>query len=193
MFFKYLSQRRTQMCYSAETLCVTLVLSSLISQKTASSWENSRSPGYHPTQQESDYVKTLTIPPRSEAVLLVKSSTKNSLLPGDYEPKIFPKIRGLYAIRSRVIPNIDGVFQITDLNVNSSDITLKSRTSMVFIQPADEIVMSVAPDENLTSTLADIKISDRLSRDEKSEVTRLIKEYQDIFAANLKNQNKQYC
>ena len=36
------------------------------------------------------------------------------------------------------------------------------------------------------TTLADIKISDRLSRDEKSEVIRLIKEYQDIFTANPK-------
>ena len=142
--------------------------------------------GLSPNTARVRLCENVTIPPRSEAVLLVKSSTKNSLLPGDFEPKIGPKIKGLYATRSRVIPNIDGVFQITVLNVNSSDITLKSRTSMGFIQPADEIVMSVAPDENLTSTLADIKISDRLSRDEKSEVTRLIKEYQDIFAANPK-------
>ena len=128
--------------------------------------------------------ENITIPPRS--VLLVKSSTNNSLLPGDFEPKIGPKIRGLYAARSRVIPNIDGVFQITVLNVTSSDITLRSRTSMGFTQPADEIVMSVAPDEGLNSTLADITISDRLSCDEKSEVTRLIKQYQDVFAANPK-------
>ena len=142
--------------------------------------------GLSPNTARVRLCENVTIPPRSEAVLLVKSSTKNSLLPGDFEPKIGPKIKGLYATRSRVLPNIDGVFQITVLNVNSSDITLKSRTSMGFIQPADEIVMSVAPDESLTSTLADIKISDRLSRDEKSEVTRLIKEYQDIFAANPK-------
>ena len=112
--------------------------------------------GLSPNTARVRLCENVTIPPRSEAVLLVKSSTKNSLLPGDFEPKIGPKIKGLYATRSRVIPNIDGVFQITVLNVNSSDITLKSRTSMGFIQPADEIVMSVAPDENLTSTYRDV-------------------------------------
>ena len=130
--------------------------------------------------------ENVTIPPRSETVLLVKSSTNNSLLPGDFEPKIGPKIPGLYATRPRVIPNINGQFQITVLNVTQSDITLKLRTSMGFIQPTDEIVMSVAPDESSKSTLSDIQISDRLSCDEKAEVTRLITQYNDVFTSNPK-------
>ncbi len=110
--------------------------------------------------------KKVTIPPRSESVLLVKSSTNNSLVRGDFEPKIRQKIRGLYVTRSRVIPNNDGVFQITALNVTLSDITFQSRTPMGSIHPTDEIVMSSTSDNNLIAAPADIKTSDRLSCDE---------------------------
>ena len=132
----------------------------------------------------------MTIPPRSETVLLVKSSPNNPLLPGDFEPKIGPKLPGLYVTRSRVIPNIDGVFQITALNVTLSHIFLNSQTPMGFTQPTDEIVMSVASDESLNSTLPDVKISDKLSLDEKSEVTKLIERYKDVFASNPKKPNQ---
>ena len=43
------------------------------------------------------------VPARSEKILLVKCSTFNSLLEGDFEPNIVPNVRGLYATRSRII------------------------------------------------------------------------------------------
>ncbi len=50
--------------------------------------------------------QSTVIPPRFEKIVLVKSSTRNSLLQGDFEPKVRPAVRGLHATRSRVIPNI---------------------------------------------------------------------------------------
>ena len=55
------------------------------------------------------------IPARSEKVLFVKCSTINSLLEGDFEPQLLPNVNGVYATRSRVIPNIDGLFPVTEL------------------------------------------------------------------------------
>ena len=67
------------------------------------------------------------IPTRSEKIPLVKCSTFNSILEGDFEPNIVPSVRGLYANRTRIIPNINGIVPISVSNVTESDTQLHSR------------------------------------------------------------------
>ena len=45
----------------------------------------------------------------------------------DFEPNRFGNLHGLYSSRARVIPNIDGVFQIIVFNVSDIDVTLDSK------------------------------------------------------------------
>ena len=101
-----------------------------------------------------------------------------------------PIIRGLYATRRRVIPNVDGVFAVTMLNVSTSDICLKSRKVMGNIQPTSEIMATT--DQHIDEKLAidTIKIANHLSANEVSKITALIIDYQDIFASNPKQTKK---
>ena len=80
------------------------------------------------------------VPARSEKILFVKCSTFNSLLEGDFEPNVVPNVRGLYATRSRIIPNIDGAFPISVLNVTEPDIHLHSMKTMGTINATNESV-----------------------------------------------------
>ncbi len=57
------------------------------------------------------------LPPRSESIVNVKCSNSLSLITADFEPKPIVGVMGVYDTRCRVIPELDGVFQITLLNV----------------------------------------------------------------------------
>ena len=103
------------------------------------------------------------IPARSEKVLFVKCSTINSLLEGDFEPQLLPNVNGVYATRSRVIPNIDGLFPITVLNVTPADIYLPSRKSIGSIQPTSVSMTSDSPGEGAAFNINDSTLSDNLS------------------------------
>ena len=128
-----------------------------------------------------------TIPARSEKVLSVESTTDNFMLTGDFEPNRLPKSRGLYITRSRVVPNIDGIFCITALNVSSCDVVLKSQTTMGTLQPAGETISSANIESRASSfKIDDVDINSKLSAQEKSQLEQLLMDYQDVFAANTK-------
>ena len=80
-----------------------------------------------------------------------------------------PIIRGLYATRRRVIPNVDGVFAVAMLNVSTSDICLKSRKVMGIIQPTSKIMATT--DQHIDEKLAidSIKFANHLSANEVSK------------------------
>ena len=143
-------------------------------------------PGLSTTKKQVKLSEASTIPARSEKVLLVKGSAQNALLESDFEPKIRPNIRGLYATRSRVIPNIDGVFAVTVLNVSTSEICLKSRTLMGDLQPTNEILAVTKELNNENVFTNNTRFGSQLSTTEIDQIKTLINDYQDIFAANPK-------
>ena len=130
------------------------------------------------------------IPARSEKVLFVKCSTINSLLEGDFEPQLLPNVNGVYATRSRVIPNIDGLFPITVLNVTPADIYLPSRKSIGSIQPTSVSMTSDSPGEGAAFNINDITLSDNLSATENTNLMSMIMDYKDVFATNPRKPRK---
>ena len=130
------------------------------------------------------------IPARSEKVLFVKCSTINSLLEGDFEPQLLPNVNGVYATRSRVTPNIDGLFPITVLNVTPADIYLSSRKSIGSIQPTNVSMTSDSPDEGAAFNINDITLSDNLSATENANLMSLIVDSKDVFATNPRKPRK---
>ena len=127
------------------------------------------------------------VPARSEKILLVKCSTFNSLLEGDFEPNIVPNVRGLYATRSRIIPNIDGVFPISVLNVTESDIHLHSRKIMGSINATNESVKELSRSNHEIVDMDNFTISDRLSPEESDRIKSLLTDYKEVFARNPKS------
>ena len=88
--------------------------------------------------------KSSIVPASSEKILFVKFSTFSSLLEGDFEPNTVPNVRGLYATRSLVIPNIDRAFHIAVLTGTESDIHLHSRTIIGSIHATSESVYELS-------------------------------------------------
>ena len=80
----------------------------------------------------------ITIKSRSESVVNVKCSQSLSLLTMDFEPTQIFGMPGVYATRCRVIPNLQGVFQITMLNTTANPIVINNRKCIGKLYPVQE-------------------------------------------------------
>ena len=127
-----------------------------------------------------------SIPARSEKSLWVSSSRARALVEGDFEPNIVPLVRGLYVNRTRVLPNIDGFFPISVLNVTTTDISHKAHSKLGALQPISSTleINSLNMDEKLD--FENLTFGDELSNGKICELKHLISESQDIFALNPK-------
>ena len=83
----------------------------------------------------------VVISARSEQVVTVRCKTvENSLCDGDFVPKQLRAHRGVFVSKARVAPNINGVFQVTILNVTEADIKMQGRTIVGSLHKAADIV-----------------------------------------------------
>ena len=69
-------------------------------------------------------VSKSTLKSRSESIVTVCCDPSFSLVTTDFEPEMSKKPSSMYATRCRVIPNIDGYFQISLLNTIASPVSL---------------------------------------------------------------------
>ena len=69
-------------------------------------------------------VSQFTLERRSESIVTVRCDPSFSLVTADFEPDMSQKLSGVYSRRCRVIPNIDGYFQISLLNTTPSSVSL---------------------------------------------------------------------
>ena len=91
----------------------------------------------------------------------------------------------LYFNRSRVIPNLNGVFYVTALKTSSSNVGLDTRNVIGAFNPAGELLANMGgsssdPDIDIKV----VKIKDSLNNVERSEVRKMLNEYKDIFSSN---------
>ena len=73
------------------------------------------------TKEQVPIKEKTIIPARTERTVLVKCNKRVAMLSADFEPHSIPGTSGLFTSRARVIPNMDGIFQLTFLNVTESD------------------------------------------------------------------------
>ena len=69
-------------------------------------------------------VSQFTLKRRSESIVTVRCDPSFSLVTADFEPNMPQKLPGVYARRCRVIPNIDGYFQMSLLHTTPSPVSL---------------------------------------------------------------------
>ena len=67
---------------------------------------------------------TVSLLPRAESIVNVKCSNSLSLITADFN---LIGVKEVYATRCRIIPDLDGIFQVTVLNVNNDKVTINSR------------------------------------------------------------------
>ena len=109
----------------------------------------------------------VSLPPRSESIVNFKCSNSLSLITVDFEPESLGGIVGVYATRCRVIPDLDGVFHITLMNVNNDKITVNSREFIGNLTMADETVSRIdsKEDKNSSSPQSNINHGKNISDD----------------------------
>ena len=83
---------------------------------------------------------------RREQIASVRCGDKLALLAGDFTPKPTMNINGIYGPKARVIPNLDGIFQISLLNTTEIDVTINSRKTIGFIRPTERLACKIDND-----------------------------------------------
>ena len=132
----------------------------------------------------------VVISARSEQVVTVRCKTvENSLCDGDFVPKQLRAHRGVFVSKARVAPNINGVFQVTILNVTEADIKMQGRTIVGSLHKAADIVCSINHESNKQKVfqhLEGVTIGENLTNSQQRRMNELIEKYQDVFATNPK-------
>ena len=137
--------------------------------------------------KEQVHIKERTIiPARSEQTVLVKCTSKAAMLSVDFEPRQVPGVRGMFSSRDRVTPNMDGVFQITMINVTESDITLRAGKIIGLNHVMDESIACVGcstisdnDPNNLQPHFSNIQFGKNLTAEQKETAQNLINQYAD--------------
>ena len=122
------------------------------------------------------------IPGRSETFIQVKCDAKTAFLEGDFEPATIAGMTGIYASRTRVIPNSAGVFTISLLNVSAEDKILTARKPVGSLHASATGSITSGPSKDTPT----FDCGTHLSEEEKTKLMSLISSYQDIFAQNPK-------
>ena len=72
-------------------------------------------------------ISTTKIPARSEQVVAARCKKRYSMLNVDFEPQKLQGAPGIFVTKEKVIPNINGVFLLTVLNVSEIDVNINGR------------------------------------------------------------------
>ena len=132
-----------------------------------------------------------SIPSRFETVVQVKCKKSLALITADFEPTAVPSKPGIYPTYCRVIPNIEGVFYISLLNVTDVPIDLDEGQHIGHLTTILNSISVVQPTNSAPPVNSDqIVFGTQLSSAEKRQISSLIFKYQDVFASNPKKPNR---
>eukprot|EP00794_Sanderia_malayensis_P000634 gene634-1302_t len=133
-------------------------------------------------------VSSLVLQGRSENFVTVKCDQSFSLVTGDFEPVQLSESPGVYATRCRIIPNIEGCFQVSFLNINPCSVSIPANTHIGFLTTSNTTVAQIAQQDKSTSTNLEDSIvyGENLSNDEKTKILDIISNFKTIFAPNPK-------
>ena len=132
--------------------------------------------------------QSVSLAARSESVVKVKCNKSLSLVTADFEPIGSPVIPGIYLTKCRVMPDLDGIFQITVLNVNENPVDLYPRKCMGRLLSVKTTASNASQPfvNNPTNCTDSIAFGDNLTDDQRRQLETLINDYQDVFANNPK-------
>ena len=120
----------------------------------------------------------------------VRCKNRFSLLNANFEPIRLKGNRGLFVSKARVLPNINDIFQVTVLNVTESDVTISYRPTLGVIHKVDGTIVQVKkkaiPQKFFITRGLHWALGTKWHDDQKKKVNNLLKEYEDVFAANPK-------
>ena len=127
------------------------------------------------------------IPAKSEVLVKLKSRRGNGLVKADFLPDIHNGIPGLYAMKTRVVPDSSGCFSVMVVNTTDEEIVLRNSGRLGKLCPCAETVAEISFEGDVKggidwsqANIGDIPAADR------TRVLNLLKEFEDVFAKNPK-------
>ena len=125
---------------------------------------------------------------RSEHIVNVQCSKSWSLVTADFDPILLSETPGMYATRCRIIPNIEGVFQVSFLNTTAQQISLPANTDIGLLLNINDSVTDFSPTttDNSENLKNDTVYGEHLSPLQRDRISSLISNFVDIFAPNPK-------
>ena len=129
----------------------------------------------------------VTIPAQSEKFVSVKWKSGTGLVHADFMLTKF-NCSGVYVAKSRVLPDNDGIFNVTVLNTSDSDVKLKSGRKVGKLVSCFDTIAEIQFEkgENQMKDIKNLTIGDQLSGEERNKLATLLEEYDDVFARNPK-------
>ena len=122
----------------------------------------------------------LTLKPRTEEVIEVRCNKTNALVCGEFVPKQIPGCHGVYVSKAQIIPDAEGHFLITVLNVNPQHIQLRKKQIIGCVRVGEKSLISNSTELNKVTIGAQLNIYQR------QQVTDLLSEFENVFAINPK-------
>ena len=136
-----------------------------------------------------------SVPARSEQIAVVRSNRDCAFLVGDFQPRKIPGCSKLYISKARVVPNVEGKFVVTIVNVGNDTVEISKRQVMGYLNEPGEVVASINTAkgkafEGEKVVFENVVMKDNLSADQKAEVYKLIEKHESIFAQNPKKPSR---
>ena len=153
------------------------------------------------SQTTSEKVRLLSktiVPARCEKIVAVRCKKQLSLMNLDFEPKKISK--GVFVTKARVVPDVNGVFFLSVLNVSTSDASICGRKVLGHVEAAgetcdtdlDDIVNQVEGEawDPSNNHLKGAKFGEKLSEIERATLQNLVSKHANVFARNPKKPNQ---
>ena len=143
------------------------------------------------TPEKVRLLSTTKVPARCEQVVAVRCKKRCALLDLNFEPKV---VDGVFVSKARVVPNVDGVFMVSVLNVSDNEVTINGRKTLGYVHDKDEMIGCVPSDaineisasQTGNTHLAGATFGKNLSDDEKARLMAVVEKHSDVFARNPK-------
>ena len=133
-----------------------------------------------------------TVKARSEQVINVRCSKRFSMLCVDFEPRQIPGVKGVFVSKARVLPNMDGIFQVSILNVNEADVVIYPRKIVGAIHKTGEVVYNIEHVDNPNSDNTELGVSPGitygtdLNAKQLKQIRHIISKHRDLFGDDPK-------
>ena len=133
-------------------------------------------------------VHSATLPPQSESIINIHCSKSISLIAADFEPILFQGDEGIYTTRYRLIPNSEGIFQISLLTINDQPISLHANQQVGCIMGVEDMLTKCNNTSPVISRslIDNIVYSESLTENDRSQISNVISNCKDVFTQNPK-------
>ena len=131
------------------------------------------------------------VPPNSEVLVQLKWRKGSGLVKADFMPDLHNGNPGLYAMRTRVVPDVDGNFYVAVINTTDAEISLRKGGRLGKLAACSETIAVVDFEEVGEKGIdwSKANIGD-IPEEERSKILQLLQEYEDVFAVNAKKPSR---